>query len=562
MNAAYELHAALLEAVKKCSERGLVNGAKWAAEALNGMESLELAHAQFASTPQKGMDFDISAERPSTPGRNSDTAYEAQEVDKYLLAKAYFDCREYLRAGHYLKGCKSYKSIFLRLYATYLAGEKQKDEDAETIMGPADNGLIANKQITAITIELEDLILMKGCNDAFLLYLYGVVLGRQKKEQDAVQALLKAVEAYPFNWGAWQELASNINGADMLSAVLPTLPDHIMTKFFMIHVSAELLQHGEALQAHLPELQSMFPRGHFLQVQRALLVYNAREYDEAAGIFEVIMTEDPYRLDQADVYSNILYVMENRAKLAHLAQAATNTDQFRPETCCIIGNYYSLRNEHEKAVTYFRRALKLNRNYLSAWTLMGHEFVEMKNTHAAIEAYRRAVDVNRKDYRAWYGLGQTYEMLEMHYYALYYFQRATSLRPYDQRMWQALAECYEQLQRPAEAIKAYKRALGGNAVAPTMLYKLGNLYERLGNVKATAAYFVELVTVERREGMEADEATAESGRARIWLAKHEMSRGNLRQAEAYVADAITLNVPEIEDARALQRELRSRRENQ
>lgn len=33
---------------------------------------------------------------------------------------------------------------------------------------------------------------------------------------------------------------------------------------------------------------------------------------------------------------------------------------------------------------YFNRALKLNRNYLSAWTLMGHEYVEMKNPAAAI----------------------------------------------------------------------------------------------------------------------------------------------------------------------------------
>lgn len=35
---------------------------------------------------------------------------------------------------------------------------------------------------------------------------------------------------------------------------------------------------------------------------------------------------------------------------------------------------------------YFRRALKLNRHYLSAWTLMGHEYVEMKNPPAAIGA--------------------------------------------------------------------------------------------------------------------------------------------------------------------------------
>lgn len=37
-----------------------------------------------------------------------------------------------------------------------------------------------------------------------------------------------------------------------------------------------------------------------------------------------------------------------------------------------------------QAVMYFRRALKLDRNYLSAWTLMGHEYVEMKNIPAAI----------------------------------------------------------------------------------------------------------------------------------------------------------------------------------
>ena len=55
------------------------------------------------------------------------------------------------------------------------------------------------------------------------------------------------------------------------------------------------------------------------------------------------------------------------------------------------GNYYSLHDQHEKAVTYFQRALKLNPQYTSAWTLMGHEFMERKNTSAAIEAYRKAI---------------------------------------------------------------------------------------------------------------------------------------------------------------------------
>lgn len=40
---------------------------------------------------------------------------------------------------------------------------------------------------------------------------------------------------------------------------------------------------------------------------------------------------------------------------------------------------------------YFRRALRLDGAYLAAWTLMGHEYVELKNTAAAADAYRRAV---------------------------------------------------------------------------------------------------------------------------------------------------------------------------
>ena len=59
-----------------------------------------------------------------------------------------------------------------------------------------------------------------------------------------------------------------------------------------------------------------------------------------------------------DTYSNVLYVKESFAKLSYLAHKAALTDKYRPETCCVIGNYYSLKGHHEKAVLYFKRALK------------------------------------------------------------------------------------------------------------------------------------------------------------------------------------------------------------
>ena len=307
--------------------------------------------------------------------------------------------------------------------------------------------------------------------------------------------------------------------------------------------------------------------------------------------------------------------MSSRPKLAFLAQLATQTDKFRPETCCIVGNYYSLKSEHEKAVMYFRRALTLDRQFLSAWTLMGHEYVEMKNTHAAIESYRRAVDINRKDYRAWYGLGQTYEVLEMHLYALHYFQRAAALRPYDKQMWQALGACYEKIERPVQAIKAYKRALVagmayiepaasssfGSSIAssgefntnvfldPELLFPIALLHEKLNEFEEAAAY-MELVLAQEEgpgsvhpdeisqgasqaaEGGRGDESDIEPGpgqgtgvtvttsRARMWLARWAFSKGELKRAMEFATELCEDGF-EVEEAKALVRDLRARMES-
>ena len=42
------------------------------------------------------------------------------DADYYLLAKSYFDCKEYRRAAHVLRSQTSKKSVYLRCYALYL----------------------------------------------------------------------------------------------------------------------------------------------------------------------------------------------------------------------------------------------------------------------------------------------------------------------------------------------------------------------------------------------------------------------------------------------------------
>lgn len=61
------------------------------------------------------------------------------------------------------------------------------------------------------------------------------------------------------------------------------------------------------------------------------------DFASAETQFDRIIALDPYRLDDMDIFSNILYVAENRTKLSRLAHHLVNVDRDRPEVCCLIG---------------------------------------------------------------------------------------------------------------------------------------------------------------------------------------------------------------------------------
>lgn len=67
------------------------------------------------------------------------------------------------------------------------------------------------------------------------------------------------------------------------------------------------------------------------------LAHRPPEFDESLVHFTALRKVDPYRLDDLDVLSNILYVSEKRAELATLAQEYMRVDRVRPETCCLVG---------------------------------------------------------------------------------------------------------------------------------------------------------------------------------------------------------------------------------
>ncbi|OSD06778.1 TPR-like protein [Trametes coccinea BRFM310] len=585
-----EVIAALRNAVRDCSERGLSFASKWAAELLCSLPSSKrrpeptiVAQSDFhTSTPARPRSprpsLSFAAQTPAAiapesvhpfsvnpnladvsalPGQSpeilqQEAEWEAEDADHIAMARTFMDSKEYLRVIHWLRPCRSAKAAFLRVYSQYLESEKKALRDWYKLENTRE------QPPEPVNTSLHNLLeLVRNATDPWLLFLKALFLCRMSRREEAIESAILSIAQYPWNWSTWAALGDCLSDGDELSSLLPLLPlpsNHPLVLMFQVKTLNSLNSPSDNELTLCDRLLSddCFPRSMWIMALRGNVLYYLHDFTAAEAQFRKILAIDPYRVDDIDILSNILYVSENNNALSKLAHDYLAIDKDRPEICCIIGNYYSLRAEHEKAVKYFKRATQLDRSYLAAWTLMGHEFVEMKNSHAAIEAYRKAVDVNKKDYRAWYGLAQAYELLGMHQYALYYYQHATALRPYDVRIWQAQGMCYEEMGRLKEAAECLRRALiGADPQETTIHSKLAKLHHDLGEYAEAAAYHRRIVEVCRA----AQKPIQEWSKSAVYVARYHILQGggDLALARQYLEWVAVSNAEEVTQANELLR---------
>ena len=522
-----ELKAEILVKIHQCQQRGLTHSFKWLSEIL------------------------YSLRKHGSPNQSQIQPCVKQDQEIYFMAKSYFDLKEYDRCAFFTQQGQSSPQVkFLHFYSRYLAGEKRRlDAQTDIIIS---NNLSNLEYLKELRSDLQKMSIDEEEDmDGFMLYLYGVVLKKLNLKGEAQAALVKSIWKEPCLWSAWQELAFFVQDRSLLAKL--SLPDHWCKKFFLAHCYLELLLNDSAMDIYFDLQKGGLEESTYIMAQVAIAFHNKRELDQAVDSFKQLTNEDPYRLDNLDTYSNVLYVKEQRLELAHLAHHTVQIDKYRPETCCVIGNYYSLRSQHAKAVLYFQRALKLNPNYLSAWTLMGHEFMELKNKSAAIQSYRHAIDVNPRDYRAWYGLGQTYEMLKMHSYCLYYYKKAQELRPNDSRMLMALGDSYEKLEKLPDALKCYWKAhCLGDVERSVALFHLARLYEKTEDNDQAAAAYQHFIADTDGDGFSDDRD--QLSKAYRFLANYHKDKGNFDEAYEY-AQKCTEFADTREDGKALLKEI-------
>ncbi|KAI9483556.1 MAG: hypothetical protein EXX96DRAFT_536877 [Benjaminiella poitrasii] len=482
-----------------------------------------------------------------------------EDYNKYQFAKALFQMRQFDRIGDVLGDSKSPKLYFLRLYAKYLSGEKRKEELTQDILSAKEDNTAESPELNSICEELSE-DYEKDKLDAFALYLYGVVLKKRKSNLKAATVLLKSIQAYEYNWSAWLELASLIENKKMFSDI-QTLLDRIMRgsimkRLFLAKLCIHLYQPSEIFQGIMIPLLCHFPSSAYILSQFALLFYDKMvrgvmgfpsffleklEYNESLQFFEELRKLHPSRLEDMDIYSNLLHLRMDRNRLCILALECDRIDRYTPEACCVKG-------EIPESIEYFRRALKLNRSYLLAWILLGHDYIELKDTSVAIECYRRAISIDDRDYRAWYGLGQAFEVRKLCNEAIYCYQKATDFRPRDPRMWRVLASCYEALGREMDNDYCTRNAIiCDNASDNTATLQLGKIFQEMGKIHVAIPYYHAFWEKANKIGTITDELAEIS----VTLAENAINENRLSEAKEYASTALNARHPHHERAREL-----------
>ncbi|EGO20998.1 hypothetical protein SERLADRAFT_452141 [Serpula lacrymans var. lacrymans S7.9] len=241
---------------------------------------------------------------------------------------------------------------------------------------------------------------------------------------NAAQSPRSDVSPAPSNWTAGQEQAAQ-------EAYDVEMADHYVyelmrrfasaTRALSMYDSRKCLLELEKLpliHQNSPWVLAMVGRAH----------YERLEYASAERAFKAVRSLEPFRMWDMEVYSTLLWHLQQNVQLSYLAQELLSINPQSPQAWIAVGNLFSLQKERSQALTCFRRAAQLDPSCAYAYTLSGHESID-EDLDKAIGFFQSALRTDPRHYNAWYGLGTCYLRMSKIRLAEYHYRKAVEIHP-------------------------------------------------------------------------------------------------------------------------------------
>ena len=231
----------------------------------------------------------------------------------------------------------------------------------------------------------------------------------------------------------------------------------------------------DALRVYYKLPHSQFYTG-YVQHQVGRAYFELSDYQNAQKALETMQRIEPHRMKGLEVLSTALWHLKKEVELSNLAQRAIDFDRHSAEAWCVVGNCFSLQKEHETALTFFRRSVRLDPSFTYSHTLSGHEYVANEDFDKAATCYRDALRADERHYNAWYGLGAIYFRQEKHDLAEYHFRKALSINPQSSVLRCHLGMAQHANGRAEDALETLASALRIDPRNPQARYQRATIY--------------------------------------------------------------------------------------
>jgi tetratricopeptide (TPR) repeat protein len=144
-----------------------------------------------------------------------------------------------------------------------------------------------------------------------------------------------------------------------------------------------------------------------------------------------------------------------------------------------FGFSYTRRNQFEKAISYYKKAIYTGLKSSTDWDKYGQCFLEIGNYREAITCFKEAIKLDPNNSIAWVDLGIAQIALGDNKEAIKCFEKAVDIDPRNSEAWNKLGACYAQLNEHREAISCFKKAVGVNPKDFVAWHRMEVSYETL-----------------------------------------------------------------------------------
>jgi tetratricopeptide (TPR) repeat protein len=175
--------------------------------------------------------------------------------------------------------------------------------------------------------------------------------------------------------------------------------------------------------------------------------------------------------------------------LSDLVSASKRNQRASAERFYSQGLGYLSRDNCEKALPYFKKAVESDPNYADAWAKAGYCSGMLGQNDDALKASKQALRLRPESADAYINIGTAYALMKQYKESAEAYRQAVRLDPNNADTYVALGSSYGKMGRTEDEIQAYRRAINLRPDHAAAVERLGLGYLKLNrNNEAVEAF--------------------------------------------------------------------------